>query len=398
MWNVSKEAKEKFLKCNLLPIPESDEEWEITLREAKEEGEDLIGRLKTDLEEVRAELRVSLPDRFIPYVEDGTLNQPSLPKSVREDYLQWMRAADQEFEQILDAALEQKNQAVPFLSNAVQEVFADSLHDSTIERIEREAETLHIYINTDGGFSPKSLIHLTFNGISSEETDVPLQVGQWFIYDELQKNDEGFAFRVLFECPESQWTIMMKDLDARYFYRPKKYTSLQDSEELDRTSLTEYISTLDPERNYWFITPDVEFAFHSLTGNLVLENGSIEIVNNEINVISGTECYSYNLKEYNPIKFIYTDNYEDPYEHMNEPVPINELEEAALNEDLEWQVRAWNTMYSNPIELAGIINRVLMKIEVTEDIEMMLSVYVSHFYKNEILSDDVIRKYREFID
>ena len=36
MWNISKEVKDEFLKHNLLPIHETDDEWEMTLREAKE--------------------------------------------------------------------------------------------------------------------------------------------------------------------------------------------------------------------------------------------------------------------------------------------------------------------------------------------------------------------------
>jgi hypothetical protein len=47
MWNISKEVKGKFLKYNLLPIHESDQDWEIALREAKEEGEDLISYNQT---------------------------------------------------------------------------------------------------------------------------------------------------------------------------------------------------------------------------------------------------------------------------------------------------------------------------------------------------------------
>ncbi len=121
--------------------------------------------MKEELDEVKEELLHVLPSRFIPYLENGTLNQPTLPKTIREDYLQWMREADKEFEQVLDAAFERTKQAVPFLSTAVQDVFAESLHDSTIERIEREGDTLHLYVNTDGGFSSKSLIHFIFKGV-----------------------------------------------------------------------------------------------------------------------------------------------------------------------------------------------------------------------------------------
>ena len=398
MWNISKETKVKFRKYNLLPIHESDHDWELALREAKEEGEDLFTRLKEELDEVKEELLHVLPSRFIPYLENDTLNQPTLPKTIREDYLQWMREAGREFEQVLDAAFERTKQAIPFLSTAVQDVFAESLHDSTIERIEREGDTLHLYVNTDGGFSSKSLIHFIFKGVIAEVTDVPIQVGQWLIYDELQKTDDGFAFRVLFECPENQWTIAMKELDAQYFYRPKEFTLLRDEDKLEDTSITEYIATVNSEYRYWFITPHVECSILSLSENIVIENGSIEIGSNEMVVTVGNDHFTYDLNEVNPIQFIYTDIYEDPYAHFNEPVPIDELEAAALNDDLELQVRAWNTLYANPKELAVIINHVLWKMEITEENEMMLSVYTSHFYKEEILTEAVIEKFRALID
>ncbi|MFN7249490.1 MAG: DUF4085 family protein [Anaerobacillus sp.] len=398
MWNISKEAKEKFLKCNLLPIHESDSDWELAIREAKEENEDLFSRLKEELEEVKEELLQVLPCRFIPYLENGTLNQPTLPKTVREDYLRWMREADKEFEQILDAAYECKKQAVPFLSTAAQNIFAESLHDSTIQRIEREGDTLLLYINTVGGFSSISLIHFIFKGVTSEETDVPLQVGQWFIYDELQKNDDGFAYRVLYECPESQWTITMRELDAQYYYRPKEYTRLRDKDKLGAMSITEYIAELNSENRYWFITPHVESPIQSLADGFVIENGSIEFGQNEMIVTLGHERFSYDLSECNPIEFIYTNVYEDPYAHLNQPIPAENIEAAALSQDLEVQVRAWNTMYANPSELAEIINRVLWKIEITDANEMMLNVYANHFYKKEILTDIVKEKYQSLID
>jgi hypothetical protein len=79
-------------------------------------------------------------------------------------------------------------------------------------------------------------------------------------------------------------------------------------------------------------------------------------------------------------------------------VPLENLEVAALSDDLELQVRAWNTMYANPIELADTINRVLLKFEITEENEMMVIVYASQFYKKKILTEAVKEKYRTFID
>ncbi|MEH7252300.1 DUF4085 family protein [Neobacillus niacini] len=398
MWNLSKEVKEKFLKCTILPIHESDEDWEHALRDAKEEGEDLIARLKEELEEVKDELLRILPNRFIHYVDNGTLNQPSLPKTVREDYLQWVQEAYKKFEQILDAAYENTKQSVTFLSSAVQDVFAESLHDSTIERIEREGDTLHLYINTDGGFSSKSHVHFIFQNVTAEKTDEPIQVGQWLIYYELQKTVDGFAFRVLFDCPDSEWTITMKSMDAEYYYRPVAYATMNDEGKVEETSLSDYVSQLDPDYRYWLITPHVTCAIKTLSENMTLENGKIEFGQNEMVVITGNERFTYKLVEYNPIKFIYTDVYEDPYAHFSEPVPRKEIEAAAFSDELELQVRAWNTMYANPNELAEIINRVLSKIEISNENEMMISVYVSHFFKKGILTEAVVEKYHKLID
>lgn len=214
MWNISNEVKAEFLKHHILPIHETDEEWEMTLRAAKEEGEDLAARLKEELAEAKEQLLRVLPSRFLSYLHNGTLNQPSLPKAVRIDYLKWVNDGCKEFEKALDAAYENTKNALAYLPASVRDVFEESLHDSTIARIERQEDVLHLYVDTDGGFSSKALIHFTFKGVSSEETDFPIQVGQWFIYDELQKTDDGFAFRVLFEVPESQWTITMKMLEA----------------------------------------------------------------------------------------------------------------------------------------------------------------------------------------
>ncbi|KAB2336220.1 DUF4085 family protein [Cytobacillus depressus] len=398
MWNISKEAKEKFLKCHLLPIHESDNDWETILREANENGEDLITLLKESLEEVKEELLKILPSRFIPYVENGTLNQPSLPKTVREDYLQWIREAAKEFEQVLDAAFNHTKQAVTFLSPAVQSVFAESLHDSTIERIEREGDSIHLYINTEGGFSTKSYIHLLIQNVITEETDVPIQVGQWFIYYELQKTVNGFVFRVLFDCPDAEWTIAMKEMDAEYYYRPLAFARLRDEGKIEETSLAEYVAQLNPSYRYWFISPNVTCAIKSFSENIILENGKIEFAQNEFIVTVGNEQFTYELDKYHPIKFIYTDIYEDPYAHFYEPVPIDEIEAAAISDNLELQVRAWNTMYTQPAELADIINRILWEIEITEENEMMLSVYTRHFYKEGILTEGIIEKYHALID
>ncbi|WP_026907334.1 DUF4085 family protein [Paucisalibacillus globulus] len=398
MWHITKEARKKFETCNLLPIHESDEEWESALKEAKEEGEDLIAFLQQELEEVKEDLIKVLPSRFIPYLENGTLNQPTLPKKVRDDYLTWMREKDNEFVQILDAAYKNTNHAVTYLPQAVQEVFEESLHDATIERIERENHTLHLYINTDGGFTSKSMIHLILKDVITEESTEPIQVGQWFIYNELQKTKEGFAFRVLYDVPDVEWTITMKDMDAEYYYRPSLYTTLRDEDKLEDTSITEYLSKLNTDHRYWFITPHTICAIESIDGDIRLENGTIAFGTNEFTIKIESECYNYDQEQINPISLIYTDTFENPYKQFEEPLPVEELETAALGEDLELQVRAWNTMYASPTQLADIINHVLSRTEITEENEMMLSIFVDFFYQEGILTDGIIKKYHTLLD
>ena len=183
-----------------------------------------------------------------------------------------MQEAYKKFEQILDAAYENTKQSVTYLSPAVQDVFAESLHDSTIERIERDGDSLHLYINTDGGFSSKSHVHFTFQNVTAEEFDEPLQIGQWLIYYELQKTVDGFGFRVLFDCPDSEWTITMKSMDAEYYYRPGFFTTLSDEGKVEDTTLADYVAQLNPDYRYWLITPHVTCAIKTLSENMTIRS------------------------------------------------------------------------------------------------------------------------------
>lgn len=55
-------------------------------------------------------------------------------------------------------------------------------------------------------------------------------------------------------------------------------------------------------------------------------------------------------------------------------------------------------MHANPHELAGIIKRILGKIEISEETEMMVSIFTSPFYKEGILTEAMIKKFRALID
>ncbi|KIL53502.1 hypothetical protein KP77_04780 [Jeotgalibacillus alimentarius] len=374
-WNIDKTAKELFRRQTLLPIPESDDEWHMLSREGEEEGITRREMHASELNEVNEELKTVLPERFIPYLENGQLNQPELPDDVRKDYLRWIRESEITFEQKLDAAYENKKNAAAFLTAEAADVFTDTLHDGVIQRIERADDTLRVSIDLDSGFSQKSLIILTFKGIVSEEADEPLQTGQWYIYDELQKGEDEFALRVLFESPESQWTLRFTEVEAECFFRPKEYVKLRDEEKLDGLSIHEYLGLLNENQHYRYISP---------------------LANESISLTDGLEPEF--TEQDNPIRYIYTDIFEDPYAHVHEPMPSEQIEPALLSDDIELQVQAWNTLYQNPQSLAAVINRLLQKLELTDENEMVISIYVQHFYDHDVLDQENIRKFQSLID
>ena len=190
----------------------------------------------------------------------------------------------------------------------------------------------------------------------------------------------------------------MKDLTVQYFYRPVLYTRLKDEGKLEDIPLGEYIAQLPQGQRYWLAVPDFISEISSLEESVLLADGKLEV--NQINAVVTTSSgqYTYPLEEYNPIGFIYTDIDEDPYAHLKEPVPPEELEAAIFSGIPEQQVRAWNTMYTSPEEHAETINLIMEKLEFTEENEMMLFVYANHFYKAGVLTEDNRKKYGELID
>ncbi|MFS8651040.1 MAG: DUF4085 family protein [Caldibacillus sp.] len=400
MWNLTKEAWEKFLIGHSLVIPETDEEWSEIINEAKEEGENLLERLREELEEIKDDLLRFIPDRFIPYIEDGTINQPSLPKTIREDILKWQEQLNREFEQVLEAAAQNTQNAVRFLPEDVQEVFSESMHDAVLDRVERSQDSLHLYFDTEDGFSTKAYIHLIFQGITPMNSNPPIEKGQILLYHELIKTDSGFVFRALVNSPDVEWTLEAKNIAAKYFFRPKKYVLLRDEDRLSEVSFIEYLQFLDHDQEYWLITPDLLIKIRTIssTGDEIqLVNGTVKIDDHKLSVFFDHQRFDYYTDKWNPIQFIYTNVYENPYQESFEDIPFEQLEDAVFNGDRQLQLRAWNTMYSHAHELAGQINEILRKIEVTEEQETLLAYLISYFYEENILDQDNIKKFSEFV-
>ncbi|WP_405100561.1 DUF4085 family protein [Oceanobacillus sp. FSL H7-0719] len=395
MWNLTLEAKETFEKSNLLLIHESDDEWEAVLREAKEEGVDIHGELRDELEEVKTELYQIVPKRFHPYIESGTLNQPDLPLSVREDYLSWIEEREEAFSQILTLASEQTEKAAEYLAGNVQRVFKEGFHDALIEKLERNRDCIMLKLEC-GGFSLMDRVYLQFHGVAEEISNEGLTAGETIVYDELQYINNMFHLRVLTD--ELEWTIVFKDVTADYYFRPGLYTQLALEEKLENMTLIEYLQQLNSEQTYWFITPDIEERMTFTDGQIVLEHGELEISGEAIRVIDKEQVYVYTFDEYYPAQFIYTDVYENPEENLEELLPENEIIPAIFGENISLQVQAWNSMYNEPEAYKEKINQVLAKVQQTEENEMFLSIYLERFSEYNVLNSSNSAKFKYLLE
>lgn len=389
MWHLSLCEKRMYENAMKLFIYESDEEWTDYLAYAKENGINPYKEKKQELDVIRDSLMNYLPLRFHTYILDSTLNTPDVPKHVREDFLGWRNEQEQLFENILDAAYEEKQKTLAYMKPKEREVFEQSLHDATIVSIQRNATQVELTFDMAGGFTAKSIISLTFNNILSEVGQ--LEPEQFYIYDELRKTANGMALRVIFDCPEVEWTIEAEKLDAEFYYRPKTYSDFAEN-----GNFSTYVQTLELENGLIFITPQLKKRVIGIQQHapfLILENSYLH--ENDQGVFVDTICVADKLDDC--IYFLHTDTYEDPYAHFSEPVPIQDLEKAALGIDLELKVRAWNTMYANPVQLAEKINHILMQMNPAQADDMMQNVFIRHFYNEGILTTELQAKFNDIL-
>ncbi|MEK4229240.1 DUF4085 family protein [Solibacillus sp. FSL H8-0538] len=391
MWNMTLEAKRQIEQAHILPIRETDEEWASDLEVAAREGEDILSDLKDQIREVKDQLLKKLPERFHPYVHNESLNTMDLPKDVRKDYICWVVEQQMIFEQLMEKAYENKQAAVPFLPEETQVVFKQSLHDAIVQHVKRGDGCLHLQLRT-GGFSTISTTVLTFEDLYEEVGECPLIEGQYYIYDELIKTTRGFALRVLFDCPELEWTIEAINISAVNYYEVQV-------EDVDTWS--QFVSQLQEDFIYSLVTPQVITqiqAFSATAPFLQFEQGElVEKADGFYYELNGETILiaenAFALKD-----TIFCNTYVDPYAHFSEPVPADELVQAALSNDLAYQVRAWNTLYAHSTAYVAEINEILSQIVVTEANEMMISIYVNHFFREGKLTANIVEKYKHYID
>ena len=385
-WNLTKEAVERVQISHLLSVFEQDEsdrteedrvylEWQITTFK-----EPLMG---------------VLPARFHPYIEDGSLNKPTLAQAVREDYLAWVQEEEQSFKQLVKEAYLCTKETLAGCSKSVQDVLSQNLHDSEVWKIERMDGNVSMTIRCDC-FTSMEVVVLVFEDVLGESSEV----GVYINHLELQKTNKGFAFRII--CENNQeWTIEAKALHARSYFYPVAYGHLYNEGLLQHTTIDAYIKKLNPLEQYTLISKDIKSPITKLLDQapfIELEIGEVQIRQEGLFVVVNEQQNRLGDDVGVLFSHLFVDHYEDPFEIQRIPLPEEEIEAAIFGNNPILQVRAWHTLQGNPQHFSHIINRIFKKFEHTEQNQMTLLVYVKFFYKASVLTDDIIQKYKELIE
>lgn len=281
-------------------------------------------------------------------------------------YMLWCEQVMADYEDMRTGAINRRQQIIGKLSESGNQVFRETLHDGDILRVERIGDNVKVLLDMRGGFTPKSMIELTF--IDAKDSGI---LDYNYVYDELIETATGFGLRVLSGSPYLQWTIFFKDVTAKYLFRPNAFNEREHYSEWNQ-----FKSALNSKLHYYIVE---QFQF------VEIRISELEQRNNGI--YAGAIFLGDTVEQ--AIERIYCDTYEDPYAYFSEMVSVSELEQAALSSDKSLRVRAFNTMFEHGEAVATIVNRVLRVIEVEEHEEMLMEITASHFDKLGSLDSDV---------
>lgn len=383
MWHLTYTDYLRQQQANALILPE---DWDALYTYYRNDGVNPDRIHSEELAMVKDELLQVLPERFIPYVEDGTINRPSLPEEVRQDFVQWQAQENAKFEELLGLTMIDFEEIKPKLEAKFAEVIEGGLHDAVITQIVDD----HIFINTEGGFTAKAFVILHLDNCTNRDGD--LQVGDTILYEETKLIDDQVALR--FITNRGEFTVQAAQIVADFYYRPMAYHELVANEVLPDVSAQTFINELDKTLEYVVIANNLALPITSFVvqgaemaqfdGGYIFKQGQaiFASINNELYEIAPNEL------EW--LSQIYTTTYVDPYAIFSEPVPSDELPAALRSTDLSLIVRAWNTLYENPTGHETLINKALIELAENVDNEnnVMLDVYVAHFDALGIITND----------
>lgn len=310
-----------------------------------------------------------VPEQFRAAVLDHTLfDNPRL----LTEFEKWCYATMEEFTTKSNSVYDKREVIVASFSPSAQTIFSKSLHDGQIIYAAQEGTTFRLLLDMRGGFTVESIIELVFHDTYTEG-----KLAGYYIYDELIQTDNGFALRVLSSSavPYEEWTIYFNDVTATYLYRPAIYSEPGDIETMDH-----YVAALNSEDHY-YIVEQKRFVELDLAQLSQTTDG----------IFAGEILLGSTFEEAK--ERIYCATYENPYAHLSEPIPTNELLTSLFNVDQNIRVRAFNTMFELGAAITPIVNEALRKADVDDEDTMLFSVLASHFEQFGCLDEDVKLKW-----
>ncbi len=386
----TKDWYEQMQDAHVLTLPESDQEWVDYIRGFEENGEDVHIYLCNRLEQMKGRLLTVLPKEFHSFIEDGTINQPYLPKEVRERLLMCINEMEQKYELVLEKAhmhFESIRDQVPENFVKLREA---RLHDARILHIARKDDTIRLTLDGSGSFNDADCIVLTFKEVKEEHSELPLEVGQHWLYEEVDVHEVGAVFRVLVDCPMTQWMVVAENVIIEPYYKAKSVPVWQgeesilgaSAEELSRVEdrlqvkLPTAYSELLTEQNGGRLSHSLIATAETMVDVGPLFDADKLVRDGEFVWIGQNVAFKFNENSepvvvYKSIGQI-AENFEqfmeccvsieyiDEYAIFSVPLEDEELESALLGENLELMVRAWNTMYERPEDYVPLIEKGLL--------------------------------------
>ncbi|WP_062351890.1 DUF4085 family protein [Bacillus kwashiorkori] len=421
----TKQWYEQMQNAHLLVIPESEEEWQDFIDSFAEEGENIDTYLENDLANMKDQLLQLLPEKFHPYILNGTINKHTLPKKVSEDLLNWLHEKQKEVENISDKARTYYLNIKDSLPEALIEITEAGLHDASIKAIHQEKDYFRLTLNGDGSFASGNVIVLEFSHIKEITSDLPLERNMWWLYEEADIVDDDYSLSVLFDQPLTEWTIIARHFHMTQFYQndfgwqednvvdsgispiadnpsllnhfPKSYISLMHQQNGGKINHPYFLTNSNTIEIVRFLPleelkiKDNLIIFAScVNGNIGLHEDNHSIVfmsdKNEIQILA-TDYDEW-------IENLYSTEFLDETAIYSIPIADEEIETALFSNDLTLVVRAWNTIYNNPENYVTLINKALPYFLHHEDeqFQQMGEIFGEQFHELGIISEDILKR------
>jgi hypothetical protein len=194
-----------------LVFHETMEDWEEDIAWHTREGLDFEERRRNDLEHRKPDLLEFLPESFHPYIEDASIRLQYPTPELREMAAIWREGYSIRSRRLWEERRVNYQAIRSSLPDSAVQLYEKSLHDARVVSIERPSESeLVLVLDCGGCMHYDTEVKLTFIGVSQSSPDIP--AGGFWLYEEIDKTEDGFELRVLFDYPLTEATIRARDV------------------------------------------------------------------------------------------------------------------------------------------------------------------------------------------